>query len=394
MSHNQPHHFSNKFKLDMNRQPTRSSDRTSLRFVRPGLVFGVLLMFIGAFELFNGFRHVKTDFDTLIAEGDIVEYQPLVSPVFFDVVFILIGLGMVAAAILSYLRYRKIGYDGKNITIVNRSGWGNKNTIVENIKNYQGVRLRIDMVQLGLMTSNRYIVELYHKDPAKIIPLYISLSGSNVRRIWEEYARAFKLPALINTDEGLVSRDVKNLNKSVKTLAELGYVIDNYDSFEPLPDNIAYARKKDKIVLKVRKVIWDAYNILAWIAIFIIGTAVLIGAFNFEQMRPKLVTPGFMALQLAALGIIIAAVFVLFRKEKLVIKKHKIVHTHKYMLFSTKHDEIPKDKIEMVDVTENPVTGRYFVSLISDDKTITFGRKLPKEDLRWVKKFLIHMIIR
>ena len=48
----------------------------------------------------------------------------------------------------------------------------------------------------------------------------------------------------------------------------------------------------------------------------------------------------------------------------------------------------------MVDVTENPVTGRYFVSLISDDKTITFGRKLPKEDLRWVKKFLIHMIIR
>lgn len=394
MSHNQPHHFSNKFKLDLNRKPTRSSDRTSLRFVLPGLIFGILLTFIGGFELFNGFRHVKTDFDRLIADGDIVQYQPLISPVFFDVVFILIGLGMVAAAVLSYLRYRKISFDGKNVTIVNRSGWGGKETLVENVKNYQGVRLRIDMVQLGLVTRNRYIVELFHKDSAKIIPLYISLSGSNVRQIWEDYARAFNLPALINTDEGLVSRDVKNLNKSVKNMAELGYVIDTYDSFEPLPDNIAYARKKDKIVLKVRKIIWDAYNILAWIVIFIIGAAVIIGAYNFEQMKPQLITPGFLTTGLFALAVIIIAVFILFRKEKLVIKKHKIVHTHKYMLFSTKHDEIAKDSIEMVDVTENPATGRYFVSLISDDKTITFGRKLPKEDLRWVKKFLIHMIIR
>ena len=94
------------------------------------------------------------------------------------------------------------------------------------------------------------------------------------------------------------------------------------------------------------------------------------------------------------LGIlVIAAIWILLRKDKLVIKADKIVHVHKFMLFSRKHDEIGKKEIEEIDVTLNPVSGRYFVSLISDRKNIIFGKKLPIEDLRWVKKFLIHEII-
>ena len=91
---------------------------------------------------------------------------------------------------------------------------------------------------------------------------------------------------------------------------------------------------------------------------------------------------------------IIAAIFILFRKEKIVIKRYKIVNTHKYMLFSTKHDELPKEAIEAIEITENPATGRYFVAIIAEDKTITFGAKLPIADLRWIKKFLIHEIIK
>ena len=81
-------------------------------------------------------------------------------------------------------------------------------------------------------------------------------------------------------------------------------------------------------------------------------------------------------------------------QEKLVIKKHKIVNTHKYMLFSTKHNEIMKKDIEAIEVTENPATGRYFVSIISGDNTITFGSKMSIKDLQWIKKFLIHEIVK
>ena len=94
------------------------------------------------------------------------------------------------------------------------------------------------------------------------------------------------------------------------------------------------------------------------------------------------------------IAIIFASIMLLFRKEKLVLKKHKIVHTHKYMLFSTKHNEILKDNIESIEITENPATGRFFVSIISDNNTIFYGAKLPINDLLWIKRFLIHEVIK
>ena len=49
-----------------------------------------------------------------------------------------------------------------------------------------------------------------------------------------------------------------------------------------------------------------------------------------------------------------------------------------------------KADIEAIDITPNPATGRCFVSIISDKKTIIFGKKLPLEDLRWIKNFLLY----
>lgn len=80
----------------------------------------------------------------------------------------------------------------------------------------------------------------------------------------------------------------------------------------------------------------------------------------------------------------------LFRREKLVIKKYKIVNVHKFMNYSRKKDEIAKTDIEAVDVAVNPATGRHYVAIISGAKTIIFGKKLPIEDLRWLKNFLLY----
>ena len=91
---------------------------------------------------------------------------------------------------------------------------------------------------------------------------------------------------------------------------------------------------------------------------------------------------------------ILTIIQILFRKEKLVIKQNKIVNTHKYFLFSTKHNEIFKKDIEAIEVTENPATGRFFVAIISEDNTITFGGKMNIKTLEWIKKFLIHEIVK
>ena len=234
---------------------------------------------------------------------------------------------------------------------------------------------------------------MYHPNPEKIVPLYLSTSAKGVRKKWKEYARQFKLPAMIDTDSGLKKIELKNLNKSVGQLYKLGIIKDEYDQYDPLPDAISFVRKKDKMVLKVRKILWDAYNLLAWLAIFLIAAIVLLVATNPDIFRRAFASTIY-SMIIAGILVIFVAVQILFRKEKLVIKKHKIVNTHKYMLFSTKHNEIMKKDIEAIEVSKNPATGRFFVSIISEDNTITFGAKMAIKDLQWIKRFLIHEIVR
>ncbi len=392
MSYTVPSHFSHKLEFKFNRLPAKISDRTRWQFMLPGLVFGTLLFALGLYEMLSGFKYTNANVAEIVPLTDLSQYEPFISPVVFDAIFMIVGLGMMLAAVCSYIRYRKFIFDGKTMIIGNRPVFGKKRIVQENIKNYLGVRFRIELFQNGLINCNRYIIELYHKNPERIVPLYISTSPKDVRRLWKEYARYFELPALINTDEGLIARDLKNLDKSVKEMARLGYVTDDYDSYADLPASLKYVRKKDKIVLK-RQNIWDIYNVLACGAILIVMMVLAAATSQLKGGLPaNLYT--FCFLYGIAILLFVTTILILFRKEKLVLKKDKLVHTHKYMIYSTKHNEIYKDDIEAIDVTQNPATGRYFVSVISDDRTITFGAKLPIDDLRWIKKFLIHEVIK
>lgn len=392
MNNSTPEHFSHDFELKLDKVPVVTSDRISLKILLPGLFFGTALMLLGLYEWLNVFMSSESSLNDLTKIGGVERYQPLIDPIFFDLVFTAVGLGIVTSLIMSYIRYKKIRFDGENFEITYRPVYGEKVTYKDKLMNYIGVRLRIEFFQFGFMNRNKYIIELYNKDPFKTVPLYISTSDKKVRQIWEYYARRLNMPTIMLTDSGEVFRQVEDLNKSIIRMAQEGLVTDEYDSYEKLPSTIAYVRQNDKIVLKARKIVWDAYNIMAWAFIVIFGILVIAGGFNYSNL--SLHFGAAMAWGFYAVGVsgIIAAIFVLFRKEKLVLKKHKIVNTHKYMLFSTKHDEVAKDEIEEIDVTCNPKTGRYFVSIIAHKKTITFGTKLPIDDLRWVKKFLIHEV--
>lgn len=389
MNRNMPKHFSYNYKLNIDQLPTKASDRLNLRIVLPGIILGAALFALGLFELLNGLKNNSGIFDKL-AVDTATTYTPFMSPAFFDVVIMILGLGIIFTLLLSNIRYKKIFFDGKNMTIVNRPAFGKKITYRENIANYDGVMLRIEFFQYGFITKNRYFVELHHKNPAKIVPLYIAISGKNIRKIWEDYARKFNLPTLIYTDEGMVKREVKDLNKSLREMAGIWNLKKQFNENSKPSSCIAVNKGPHKTVIKSRKIIWDAYNILAWLFIFIFVLVGLIVSFNTAGFSTAFL---WLFYGLGGLGML-TAVWILFRKDKLVLKKDKIVNTHKYMLFSTKHDEIMKDDIEAIDVTVNPATERYFVTITSDDKTIIFGKKLPINDLKWVKKFLINEIIK
>lgn len=385
-----PCHLSNKLELDYKKRDAFLTDRASLKSLLPGIVFGFLLFLLGVYEWLNVF---ETGGEELIPAGDVINYKPVLAVWFFDLCFALVGISMVVTNILLYVRYNKYKFIGKKVTIIKRPILRDRLIWQEDLKNYTGIRFRVEFLQSGFLTQNRYVIELYHPNSEKIVPLYLSTSAKGVRKKWKDYAKKFKLPIILDTDEGRKSVELKNLNKSLIQLYKLGVVKDSYDAYDTLPAAVCFVRKKDKMVLKVRKILWDAYNLLAWLAIGLIAAIMLMVFTNLETFKNTFAST-FYSMSIVGILIIVIALQILFRKEKLVIKKHKIVNTHKYMLFSTKHNEILKKDIEAIEVTENPATGRFFVSIISEDNTITFGAKMAIKDLQWIKRFLIHEIVR
>ncbi len=392
MKFNAPDHFSHSFELKLEHLPTKKSDRIALSILYPGLFFGAILVVLGLYEFFNGFKGNPSFFD--ISGNEQVLIDPIMKPWVFDWVIIALGAWIVVSLIFSYIRYKKIFLSKDNVEIIHRPVFGKKQHVKEKLQNYEGVRFRIEFFQFGFLNKNKYIIELYHKNKNKIAPLYISTSDKKIRRMWEYYAKGLNLPALFMTDEGTVIRNVEDLDKSLQELVKKGLIENKYDDSVPLPPSLALVRKQDKTVIKSRKFVWDAYNFMTWFGIILLGGFIFCSALSDEfglnitnSFWKNILYGGGMAL-------ILLAVWLLCRKDKIVIKPHKIIIIHKFMLFSHKNCEINKDDIESIDVAFDPSTERYFVTISSDSKTMIFGKKLPIEDLKWVKTFLIHKVVR
>ena len=205
MSNVCPNHFSYSFKLPLSKIPTKKVDRLPYTILLMGIFFGVLLALLGIYDLWS--------------EKNNLDYQSVLNINIFDIALILIGSGIIINLINSYFHYKKIYYDGKKISVVSRNNLKKLESFKEPIKNYEGVRFRIEFFMCGFINRNRYIIELYHKNPQKIVPLYISTSNNNIRKYWEDYAKAFNLPTIIETDEGTVIRQISDFGKSVKEMA-------------------------------------------------------------------------------------------------------------------------------------------------------------------------------
>lgn len=370
------HHYSHCFALNVDKLPTKNSDRIALRILYPGLFFGVLLAALGLFDLWFVFDSSMRE-----TSADYIWINPL----FMDAVFILLGCGIVFKLLASYLCYRKIFFDGKSVTIVDRKLGGKKITYKENLKNYDGVEMRIEFFQFGILNRNRYIIELKNKNIHKIAPLYISTSSKNIRQIWKNYAKALNLPAIISHNGETKTIEVDDLDKSLKFLAKEGKVVSTYNADNPLPEHIVLVRKRDKKVIKMMKILWDGYN---FIMMFFL--AAFIAVWVFEMFCSAL------SWWVFALGALVWAwaVALLFRRDKIAVKKAKLVLVHKFPLLNFKNNEIFKDDIEAIEVEENPATGRHFLAIYSKNKSVVFGKKLPLNTLVWVQNFLIDNVIK
>jgi hypothetical protein len=387
-----PLYYSNNLSLTLNNGQGYCTDKANVLSSLPALCVGFLLISLGILEWLDLLKINNAPAINDITQSIIHSYTPVFSVYFFDFCFILLGILIVTTNLLNFFQYNKYLFKKGNITIIHRRLFSGKKVIIEDKKNYKAVRFRIEFTQSGLVTKNRYIIELYHKDINKIIPLYISTNNANIHRKWKEFVKLFKLPAIICTDKGMKIIENKDLGKSIISLHKSNVIKDDFDTYEKLPKTLVFVRKKDKIVIKVKKIIWDAYSMFLCaggiIASIILIATVCVYFSNTSEIY------GLKWLSVLLFFVILLILQLLFKKDKLVIKRKKIIHVHKYMLFSTKHSQIMKKDIEAVEVIENPVTENWILSIISDDSNIAFGPKIKPADLHWLKRFLIHEIIK
>lgn len=394
MTYTAPDHYSYKFKFDIEKLPTSQKDRIPCRLAIWGILFGLVFIALGLFDAIAYFFEpddANYNFN-LPDQANTANIGTL--RYIFDSFVLIFGVLITSLSTMAMLRYKKIFFDGDTIKIVHKPLFGDKQVEVENLYNYLGVLFKVEYYQFGLINRNRYIIELYHADKNKRIPLYISTSGRNIRKIWEYYAAKLKMPALFMTDHGLVSRHHAELNKTLKEMAKKWQLKAIYETEDTIPDSVKCRVKKNKVIVKEKYLFFDAYSMLACLGILGLGALIGLSAYFHNFVISYIGVwwlSGLLFLCFAALAFTILS---LFSKDVLIVTPSDIILGHNILFLRVDAEFLPKDKIEAVDVGHNPITDRYYLSVVSHDRSMVFGKNMPVEDLRWVRGYMIREIVR
>lgn len=395
MTYQVPDHYSYKFKFDIEKLPAIQKDRISFKLTLWGLIFGSLFILIGGYEIVSyflgGYEAEMYDFN--LPEG-MTAADIAVRRYTFDVFLLIFGILIVSLAVMGILRYKTVYFDGDNVKITHKPLFGPEITETEALYNYLGVLLKVEYYQLGMINRNRYIIELYHKEKNKRIPLYISTSGNNIREIWEQYAAKLKMPALFMTDHGLVSRNHKELDKTLKDMSKRWHLNALFKEEEHIPSSVKYIVKQNKSILMERRLFFDIYTILAFIGVLILGSIAFYAGINYDVVTSYMGWGWFITAMIICLLVISVSVIVIFSKDVLVISQQDIILGHNISLLRLDVEIMNKEDIEAVDIGHNPITDRYYLSIISHNKHMVYGKNMPINDLRWIRGLVIREIIK
>jgi hypothetical protein len=215
-----------------------------------------------------------------------------------------------------------------------------------------------------------------------------------VRGIWEYYAEKLKMPALFMTDHGLISRHYNELHNTLKDMAKKWHLKTLYHNDEDMPPSVKYTIKKNKAIVKEKHLFFDVYSILAFIGLIMLGTLLGYSLWNYMFIIPYIGIWGLAGGVAVCVALILFSLIIILSKDVLIVTENDVILGHNLLFLRMNADILPKNKIEAVDIGHNPTTERYYLSVISHDKNIVFGKNMPIDDLRWVRGFIIREIVK
>ena len=318
--------------------------------------WGFIFIALAGFEAFVLFYYgtddiYKFNLPTKLSVNDILMQRYI-----FDTIALVLGIIIVAVCIFALRRRKIIFFDGENIKITYQTPFCTPKSVTEALYNYLGVLLRVEYYQLGLISRNRYIIELYHPQKNKRVPLYISTNSRDVRRNWEYYAAKLRLPALFMTDHGLISRHHSELNKTLKDMATKWHLKSLYRDNTRVPSTLKCKKTNEKTIIKERRLFFDIYTILALFGVIILGALSIYASANYAYILPFIGLGGMTALMLVCCTIILISLIVIFSKDVLIITDDGILLGHNVLFLRRDAEFVAKNRIAAVDIGHNPTT--------------------------------------
>ena len=363
--------------FDVSRRPTQAKDRVSKSKVCAGVIAGIVLIvlgFIGDFgfvgdALFPGKEAALSSDDAGVLSASWL--------------FVALGLFLITTR-LSLLFYGRDFFIGHNFAaVVIHKPFEKSQRLADSLSEYIGVRYRTRIVRiLGLTSFTQHIIDLQHPNEIKTIPLYITKNGENVSRKWAELAQQMQMPAVFNTDDGIIEIAPQDIRKSLPDLINEGKVSITGENREKTPDSFKIVENAESCLIEP-KIRDSAFSLFSAILCFSLFFAVLFLGFVLH-----LPLSYFPLLPAGSVLFVIVPLALFFRRKRVIISAQGVRIKSKWLFFPSIGFLINPEQLEYNYVIPNSYDFKYTLVLGADGKTAHIGRGLPKEDLDWLRNFI------
>ncbi len=264
---------------------------------------------------------------------------------------------------------------------------------------YRGVLARTKRVSRGSKHGSSsytvYLVELHHPDKDKTITLFSSTDRGSWRGRWERAARALGVPAIEESADGLVERDIQDLDKSVSELLEEGKLKIDYDSLGQKAEGVAVEVEGDELVVTRQ----GPQNSPATMIFFLAFPWIFIGVAYFSGSGADR-TGAWLA---GGFGVLFEVILIcvvlwdLLSRERLRIGPYDLTTCSISRWGESKGRSLSVSAVETIKVG-GPEGGARNTKLqpalvmVADRGKLAFGKRLPRETLDFLRNLILAKI--
>lgn len=305
---------------------------------------------------------------------------------FFAVVtaaFPLMGVGLIVAGLVQIYRRQHVRFGDSGVEVWERNLTGLRYWMAP-YSEYAGVLQREHTVRRKNHSTTYQIIQLCHADPAYDLPLHVARGDVLPRDRWEAWAARLGLPALQLDDERITGRPADTLDDSLAEQLRAGHATAGI-GIGPPPDALKIGEDGTGLLVELKRGRLPLAGYVLFGALPVVF--IVVGALDPEGWPAMLIGLVFLAI----IGLVAWKDATSPRAIRLTRKS--VENLDQWRWHNADVERLNTADVENVRIHQSGKGGRVVV-IESDRGTMHLGQGLSREDLAWLRNFLVAEIAR